>query len=167
MAALDDSRDAALRVAGAHAVIHGTRRDLVIGAGRALGVRVAGNRLSGPVLEAGFDVVYDCIGSEQTLDDATRMTRPRGTTVLVGTAGRRSVDWTFVWLRDLTIRGTFSYGHVDALDGRHAFDVALDILCARHPSLVTHVFRLEERVAALEVAESGPAADAVKVAFVP
>ncbi|MBW3561258.1 MAG: zinc-binding dehydrogenase [Actinobacteria bacterium] len=167
VAALDDSRDAALRAAGAHAVIHGTRRDLVTGAGHALGVRVAGSRLSGPVLEAGFDVVYDCIGSDQTLDDATRMTRPRGTTVLVGTAGRRSVDWTFVWLRDLTIRGTFSYGHVDALDGRHAFDAALDILRARRPSLVTHVFRLEERVTALEVAEAGPAADAVKVAFVP
>lgn len=47
------------------------------------------------------------------------------------------------------------------------FDVALDILCARRPSLVTHVFRPQERVAALEVAEAGPAADAVKVAFVP
>lgn len=167
VAALDDSRDRSLREAGAHAVIHGTRRDLVTDAGQALGVPATGSRLSGLVLEAGFDVVYDCIGSEQTLDDAMRMTRPRGTTVLVGTAGRQSVDWTFVWLRDLTIRGTFSYGHIDALEGRHAFDVALDILLARRPSLVTHVFPLEERVRALEVAEAGPAADAVKVAFAP
>src|SRR5699024_12803270 len=39
------------------------------------------------VFLGGFDAVYDCIGSEDSLDDALRVTRGRGKVTLVGCAG--------------------------------------------------------------------------------
>jgi threonine dehydrogenase-like Zn-dependent dehydrogenase len=161
--------------AGADELVHGTRRDLVEEAGAVLGSPLRGNLVSGPLLEDGFDVVYDAVGSEQTLDDALRMTRPGGQVVLLGTAGRQEVDWSFVWHRELTVRGTAYYGVETVPETatvpagrRRAFEVALDVLVRTRPGhLVTHVFPLHEPVEALATAAAGPAAEAVRVAFAP
>ncbi len=166
--------DLALR-AGADDLVHGTKKELVEEIGGVLGTQVRGNVVSGPVLEHGFDLVYDCVGYTQTLDDAFRVTRPGGTTVLVGTATRQKVDWSLVWQRELTVRGVSYYGDEDVPDRatvtagrRRAFDVALDVLAQVRPGhLVTHVFPLEEPVEALAVAAGGPATKAIRVAFSP
>jgi L-iditol 2-dehydrogenase len=173
VAGIDASTDDLARQAGADDVVHGTRRALVEEVGGVLGTTVRGTFVSGPVLEHGFDVIYDCVGASQTLDDACRMARPGGRIVLVGTAARQTVDWSLVWHRELTIRGTAYYGTEDVPDGarvpsgrRRAFDTALDVLREVRPShLVTHVFPLDEPVAALAMAASGPARGAVRVAF--
>jgi threonine dehydrogenase-like Zn-dependent dehydrogenase len=163
------------RQAGAHAFLHGTRRELVEAAGRHLGATIRGNRISGPVLDRGFDVVYDTLAFEQTLDDALRMTRARGQVVIVGTAFRQKVDWTLVWVREIGLRGTAYYGE-ETVPGRaqlpagrrRAMQVALDVLTDTRPDhLVTHTFGLDEPVEALRTAEAGPAASALKVAFTP
>lgn len=173
VAGVSAAADELARRAGADDVVHGTRRALVEAVAAATGGAVRGNRISGPLIEDGVDVVFDCVGSEQTLDDAVRCLRPRGTLVLVGTAGKQPMDWSFVWHRELTIRGTINYGletpDADATStaGR-AFDVALDLLREHRPGhLVTHVFPLGESIAALRTAAAGPAAGAVKVAFAP
>lgn len=167
---IDDTTDQLVRRAGADDIVHGTRRRLIESLGELRGAEVLGNRLSGPLLEDGVDVVFDCVGSEQTIDDALRSLRPRGNLVLVGTAGSQKVDWSFVWHRELTIRGTVNYAQAaDGADpGRRDFDVALDVLLETRPGhLVTHVFRLDESIDALRTAAAGPAAGAVKVAFAP
>lgn len=163
------------RRAGAGAFLHGTRRELVEAAGRHLGATIRGTRISGPVLDGGFDVVYDTLAFEQTLDDALRMTRARGTVVLAGTAFRQKVDWTLVWVRELTVRGTAYYGTEAVPDRatlppgrRRALQIAVEILAATRPEhLVTHTYGLDQSVAALRAAEAGPAAGALKVAFAP
>ena len=171
-----DATDALARRAGASAVLHGRRRTLVEAVGDHLGTRVRGGRLSGPVLEHGVDVVYDCVGSEQTIDDALRVLRPGGRVVLVATSGTQAVDWTLVWHRELRVHGTGYYAEEDAPVGRstiaggrrRAVAIALDVLGevdAGH--LVTHVFPLEESIDALATAEAGPGVGAVKVAFAP
>lgn len=175
VAGLGHFADPLARRAGADDLLHGTRRELVEAAGGLLGTPVRGNRVSGPLLEHGFDVVYDAVGSTQTLDDAIRMTRPGGSVVLIGTANRQTVDWSFVWHRELTVRGTAWYGdetvperaHV-ASGRRRAFQVAMDVLGETRPGhLVTHVFRLDQPVEALATAAAGPGAEAVRVAFAP
>jgi threonine dehydrogenase-like Zn-dependent dehydrogenase len=158
------------REAGASDYLTGARKALVGAAADRLGATLRGNRLSGPVLDGGFDVVFDTIGSEQTLDDALRMTRARGKVVLLGTAFRQKVDWTLVWTRELSIAGAAYYGTEDTPSGgrRRAMALALEILHDRRPDhLVTHVFGLDERVEALRTSDAGPAAGALKVAFAP
>lgn len=159
--------------AGADDLVHGARRSLVEAVARAAGATVRGNRLSGPLIEDGVDVVFDCVGSEQTVDDAIRCLRPRGSLVLVGTAGRQTMDWSFVWHRELSIRGTINYGSEPPGEdvgstARRAFDIAIDLLVDHRPGhLVTHVFPLHESIDALRTATAGPAAGAVKVTFAP
>lgn len=164
----------AARLGAAH-LVHGTRGVLVGAAAAVLGTPVEGGRLSGPILARGFDVVFDCVGSAQTIDDALRMTRPLGSVTLIGTAIVQRTDWTLVWSRALTIRGTLYYGDVEVDERavlpegrRRAMEVALEILVRERPGdLVTHIFPLTQAVEALRIAEQGPGAGAVRVAFSP
>lgn len=175
VAGLDHRTDDLATRAGADDLVHGTKRTLVETLGHHLDTPIRGNRVSGPVLEGGVDVVYDTVGSSQTIDDAFRVLRPGGTLVLVGTASDQTVDWSLVWHRELRVRGTAYYADEDVPRGgsvpdsrRRAFDVALDILGEHRPGhLVTHVFALEDSVEALATAAAGPAAQAVRVAFSP
>jgi threonine dehydrogenase-like Zn-dependent dehydrogenase len=71
-----------------------------------------------PVVLGGADCVLDCVASSQTLDDAMRLTRPRGTLVLAGMPGiPQGIDWTSVWYKELRVQGAYAYGWED-LDGR-------------------------------------------------
>jgi threonine dehydrogenase-like Zn-dependent dehydrogenase len=175
VASLSDATDAVARRSGASALVHGTREGLLSGLASQVGSRLRGGRLSGPVLDDGFDVVYDCVGSAQTLDDALRALRPGGRLVLLGAAARRTVDLTLVWHRELTLRGSGYYADEDVPDDagvpagrRRAFAVAMEVLAERQPRhLVTHRFRLDQARDALAVSAAGPAVGAVKVAFEP
>lgn len=175
VAGISGFADGHARRAGATHLLHGTGRDLVEQAAEALGSVVRGNRLSGEMLEDGFDVVYDTVGSEQTLRDALRMLRPRGELVLVATSTERSLDWALVWHRELRIRGTAFYGSSDVPDGakvprgrRREMAIAVDVLRIHEPrELVTHVFPLDQHLEALKVSAAGPSADAIRVAFEP
>lgn len=167
--------DAFALEAGADHVVHGTQAALVEAAAEVLDSPTRGNRLSGPVLEDGFDVVFDCVGVEQTIDDALRLTRPRGQVVLVGTSTRQKVDWSLLWHRELGVRGTVYYGTEDVTDRarlrtgrRRAMGLALEVLeDAPVAGLVTHVFPLDESMQALGTAAAGPGAEAIKVTFRP
>ncbi len=153
-----------LRGSGAEAHVvarhaHQRRFALALGATRAYGyegaavaVQAAAGAellrplLGRPVFSSGFDLVYDCVGTNRSLDDALRVTRPGGTMVLVGTAGPAKVDWSFVWAGELQILGTFGYGR--EASGEHTFSLALRDLgtegAAPAAGLITHRYRLEE-----------------------
>ncbi len=99
-----------------------------------------------PVFSDGFDCVYDCIGSEESLRDSLRVTRHGGKLVLLGTAGPVQVDWSFVWANELDLIGCFGYGRES--DGRHTFAWALDDFAAADGTvlerLITDRYRLED-----------------------
>jgi threonine dehydrogenase-like Zn-dependent dehydrogenase len=119
-----------------------------------------------PVLDGGVDLVIDCVGSAQTLDMAMRMLRPRGTLVMLGTAGRQKVDWSLVWWRELTVLGTVVYA--TEKDGRRTFDILREWLAdADYPvdMILTHRFPLDRYAEALQTASAGPRARAIRVAL--
>jgi threonine dehydrogenase-like Zn-dependent dehydrogenase len=175
VAGLGPFADDLARRAGASHLVHGSRRVLLEDAAATLGSRVRGNRLTGLVLEDGYDVVFDCVGTTQTIDDGLRALRPGGRLVLLASSGEQPVDWSLVWHRELSVRGSGYYAVEDvpeaarvAAGRRRTLAVALEVLAETRPGhLVTHVFRLDEPVAALATAAAGPAAGAVKVAFAP
>lgn len=152
--------------AGAAQVLHGQRQSLIEAAAGASGATLRRPAVGPPVLDSGYDTVFDCVGSAQTIDDALRMLRPGGELVLVATSGRQRVDWSLVWLRELRVTGTIYYAVRP--DGQRAFSAALDIAAdARPGDLLTHRFPLTQAPEALRTAAAGPAARAVKVAFTP
>ena len=58
----------------------------------------------------GFDKIFDCVASSNTLDTSLRFTKAGGNLVIVGLASvPKKVDWTPIWFRELNIHGTLGY----------------------------------------------------------
>ena len=139
-------------------------------------VQVAGAKryqpLKGPAVYAGgFDWVYDCVGSNQSVDDAMRVAGPHGQVMIVGCVGEtRHLDMTFVWARELQVSGTYVYGKENAVEGEpHTFNIALDLIQG-HPgvdlsTLVTHRFPLQHWQDAMAVSFARGKNAALKVVF--
>jgi len=142
-------------------------------AARAAGARAFRPLIGREVYRGGFDLVYDCVGTRRSLDDALRVTREGGTVLLLGAAGEISrLDWTFVWMRELEIVGSVGYGLERIGERRvHTFDLVLEAL-AEHPELpvermITHRFPLRLYREALRAALDRRSSGAVKIVFTP
>jgi len=100
--------------------------------------------------------VYECVGSARSIDDSLRLARSGGVVALVGLATfPRGVEWTAIWLKELTIRGTLYCG-IETLQGRRirAFQLALQWMEEGKLDLapmVTHRFKLDDYKKALAV----------------
>lgn len=123
-----------------------------------------------PILERGVDAVFDCVGAPSTIDLALHLLRPGGMCVLVGAAGKQTVDWSLVWSRELTVQGSINSGPEPSLGGRRTMDQVAEWLGDPGylvDGLVTHVFDLEQFGDGLRVASAGPGMGAVKVTLRP
>ncbi|EGL82946.1 Alcohol dehydrogenase GroES domain protein [Caldalkalibacillus thermarum TA2.A1] len=128
--------------------------------------------LIGPsVYTGGYDVVYDCVGTRQTLHDAIHVTRDRGQIVLVGAAGTvPALDWTFVWAKELSIHGSLGYGKEKWQGEELSTHELLIRLLLKHPGypledLVTHEFPLEAYQEAIKANADRGAYQSVKTVF--
>lgn len=122
------------------------------------------------VIVGGARIVYECVGSAASVDDALRFTASGGTVVLVGLAGvPHGVDWTPIWLNELTLRGAFCYA-IERHDGRllSTMDLALRLMAdgkADLGELVTHRFRLADYRQALDTVTSKRSSEVIKAVF--
>jgi threonine dehydrogenase-like Zn-dependent dehydrogenase len=83
------------------------------------------------VVSGGVDRVYECVGSDRSLDDANRLARSGGTVVLVGLPGiAKGVDWSAIFSQELTLIANTEYGHAERFQGKtwSAFGLALDLM---------------------------------------
>jgi threonine dehydrogenase-like Zn-dependent dehydrogenase len=104
------------------------------------------------------------------MDDAMRVTRAGGTIVLLGNSSTMNgVDWTPLWLKELTVRGSLCYGSpAHGAPERGAFALAGELIASgRAPiePLLTHRFALGDYRRALDTARSKGGAESIKVAF--
>lgn len=118
--------------------------------------------LSKPAMIGGADIVYECVGSDSSIDDALRMAAAGGKVVLVGLAAiPRGVDWTPIWFHELTVKGTYAVA-METYQGRrmHTYEVGLELMAQDKVDLsllLTHKFRLSEyRRAFHTLAAKGP-----------
>lgn len=122
-----------------------------------------------PLLIGGVDRVFDAVGNTDTVDASLRVLANGGWYNLLGISGIGKVDWTPVWLKELTIRGIYGY-QVEEWDGqrKHDFELTLDLYREGRLDLgrmVTHRFTLDQWPQALEVALNKGKHHAIKVAF--
>ena len=106
------------------------------------------------------------------MDQAIRYARPRGRIIVLGCSAQiRKLDLTFLWSRELEIRGFLGYG-AESWDGRdlHTFEITRELLL-RKPlpidKMVTHIFPLEQYREALKAAANRRRSGAMKVALKP
>jgi threonine dehydrogenase-like Zn-dependent dehydrogenase len=123
-----------------------------------------------PILEQGVDAVFDCVGLTDTIDLALHLLRPTGMLVLVGGAGKQSVDWSLVWNRQITVQGTINFGPEPSLAGRNTMAQVVEWFADpryRVDGIVTHTFDLDGWKDGLEAASAGPRAGCIKATLRP
>jgi threonine dehydrogenase-like Zn-dependent dehydrogenase len=130
--------------------------------------------LVGPEVYAGggFPLIFDCVGSRESLEQALRYAAPRARIVMLGCSAQlRKVDLTFLWARELEVVGYFGYG-MERWRGEecHTFEITRELLGANGASvgrMVTHVFPLSQYRDALKAASNRQASKAMKVVLLP
>ncbi|MEW6244041.1 MAG: alcohol dehydrogenase catalytic domain-containing protein [Bacillota bacterium] len=157
---------------GADEVIRSTRDldTLFAQVAVATGGRVLKPIVGRPVLHGGADVVFECVGNDLTLDLALRFARSGGKVCLVGLASQaQGVDWTPVWLNELTIAGSFAYGdEVRAGERTSTYRWGLDMIAegaVRLSPLLTHRFPLSKYREAFALLQSKAGQEVFKCAF--
>ncbi len=117
-------------------------------------------------LTGGAPIVWDCVGSSESITESLSVAAPGGTVVLVGMPGRVDVDLTGLWQREIRLTGAYAYGPEPTAEGRHSFDLALDVVeAAGLERLVSVTYTLDRYADAIEHAAAAGRRGAVKVVF--
>lgn len=120
----------------------------------------------------GFPLIFDCVGSGETLKQCLRFASPRGRIVMLGCAAEiKKLDLTFVWARELDVKGFVGYSMEEWEGARaHTFQITHDLLVRDRPDvgrMVTHVFPLSQYRQALSTAANRRRTGSIKVVLDP
>jgi len=144
-------------------------RDALVGTGARAYMPIVGPEV---YAGGGFPLIFDCVGSRESLGQSLRFAAPRGRVVVLGCAAEtRRLDLTFLWARELDVRGFVGYG-AERFRGevRHTFEIVHDLLIetgAPVADMVTHVFPLGQYRDALRAAADRRRTGSVKVLLDP
>ena len=126
-------------------------------------------RFGNLMLSGGYDVVFECVGAEETIEEALIWTAARGQVILVGTGHGRGTDMTPIWFRELTVIGAYGRS-VERYRGREiqtyqlVHELMLQSTCDVS-TLLTGTFPLHEYKLALKTALDKGKNKSIKVAF--
>ena len=158
----------AARRLGANEIIG--RGDRYAAVARLIGGKHYTAPLNRGMILGGFDAIYDCVGTGETLTDALRWTRAGGAVVLVGIdLELMKVDLSPVWYQEVDLVGSRGHG-ADEWQGRrrHSYEWVIDLLRAgkfRDDGLITHRFPLKAYKQAIATSISKSSAKPIKVIF--
>jgi threonine dehydrogenase-like Zn-dependent dehydrogenase len=118
-------------------------------------------------LAGGVDVVFDCVGSPESLEQSLAIVRPGGDIVLVGMPGMVRVDLAPLWQREVRLRGAYAYGIEARPEGdRSTFDLAFELVAsAKLERLVSASYPLDRYEEAVAHAASAGRRGSVKIVF--
>ncbi len=127
-------------------------------------------RSNNRMIMGGFDAVFDCVGIPQTLNDALRWTRAKGTVVLVGVnLHRMKLDLTPVWHQEVDLIGAIGHDIVTWQDEQiSTFDLAMRWMGQgkiKTDLLLTHRYPLAAYREAFDTAVDKEESRSIKVAF--
>ncbi len=117
----------------------------------------------------GIDVVYDTVGSAETLEVVLRVLKSRGTLVELGVSAPARFEWTPWYFKELRLIGSNAFG-VEEVEGRrrHAIAHYLDLAASGRIDLtgmLTGTYRLEEWREAFTALTEQDRSGAIKLAF--
>ncbi len=116
----------------------------------------------------GPSVVYDMVGSAETLESAVRLVGARGTVVIVGVEAPKRFEWTPIFFKELRVIGS-SAACVEDFRGRrvHTIEAYLELIAEGLDvtSIITHRFPLERWREAFAALLDRRVSGAVKVLF--
>ena len=136
---------------------------------KAVGGTVQRARFGNFALSGGYDVVFDCAGSDQATSDCLKWTRSGGQMVMVATAYGGGTDLTAVWFKELDVVGAYGRG-MERFAGRQigTYQLTHELMAAGKynvQALLTHTFDVQDYREAFKVALDKVPYRAIKVAF--
>lgn len=138
-------------------------------AARVTGGQLYTGLLNNKTLQGGFDVIYDIVGTGQTIKDGLRWARAGGTVVIVGISPTLvKTDLSPIWHQEVDLIGSVVHG-IEEWNGRrvHGFDLVIGWMregLFPIDGLITHRFPLKEYKKAVATAED-KRTGAIKVVF--
>jgi threonine dehydrogenase-like Zn-dependent dehydrogenase len=115
------------------------------------------------------DVVYDTVGSPETLEVGVRVLAARGSLVQSGVCTPGRFEWTPIYFKEIRLVGSNAFG-VEEVEGRrqHGIRHYLDMVAEGRVDIrpmLTHTFPLERWRDAFSLLADQGASGAIKVAF--
>lgn len=122
-----------------------------------------------PWLLRGVDVIYDTIGSPESLEIGVRVAAPRANIIVTGVDKPARFEWTPLYFKEIAIVGSNAFG-VETFEGQrsHAMEIYLRLAAQRQldlTQLITHRFRLDQYQAAFLVGHQKGKHRLVKAVF--
>ena len=130
--------------------------------------RAAGCYVIGGQLSSGAHVTIDAAGTNDSIAEALRITRPRGRVVLLGMPAEVTLDLTGLWHRETELKGAYTYGTERLADGTTArtFELAIETANeVKAERLLSATYPLADHVDAIAHAGAAGRRGATKVAF--
>ncbi|NOZ71720.1 MAG: alcohol dehydrogenase catalytic domain-containing protein [Chloroflexi bacterium] len=152
---------------GADEVIRG--EDLYDVAARLTGAKVYEGMFASRMALGGFDVVYDCVGSAQTLQDSLRIAKAGGAVVMAGIKLKPlKLDLNPIWYQEVDLVGLYAHGTENYAGRRwRTYDLTVELIRQGKlvtEDLITHRFPLERWREAIHTAQDKHSG-AIKVMF--
>jgi threonine dehydrogenase-like Zn-dependent dehydrogenase len=154
---------------GAEEVIRPGKREFYKRIAELTGAKMLTGTVMQPMLVGGVDRVFDTVSSTDTINSSLRVLANGGRLNMMGLGTPKRIDWTPVWLKELTVRGVLAYQD-EVFEGEkvHDIDLALRLFSEGRVDLshmVTHRFTLDQWPLALETALDKGKHRAIKIAF--
>jgi threonine dehydrogenase-like Zn-dependent dehydrogenase len=155
---------------GAHAVLSTVPDELVAQVARRAGATPLEPWSKRDWLQDGPAVVYDTIGSIETVETSLRLLATGGTLVVSGVEPPKRFEWTPLYFKELHVIGSNGFG-VEEVDGvaKHAMEHYFDFIAAGLDltPVITHRFALERWDQAVLAVKNSRRTGAVKVLLEP
>ena len=161
--------DLAVRL-GAHAVLSSVPAELVAQVASRVGATPLEPWSKQDWLQDGPDIVYDTIGSTETVETSLRLLATGGTLVVSGVEPPKRFEWTPLYFKELHVIGSNGFG-VEEIGGvakhamEHYFDFVRDGLDLT--PVITHRFPLDRWQEAVLTVKNSRRTGAVKVLLKP
>jgi threonine dehydrogenase-like Zn-dependent dehydrogenase len=155
---------------GAHAVLSTVPDELVAQVARRVGTTPLTPWSKHDWLQDGPSVVYDTIGSVETVETSLRLLTTGGTLVISGVEPPKRFEWTPLYFKELRVIGSNGFG-VEEVGGvaKHAMEHYFDFISGGFDltPVITHRFPLERWDEAVLALKDSRRTGAVKVLLEP
>lgn len=110
------------------------------------------------IVVGGFDLIYDCVGNSNTLNDCMRWVKAQGKVVMVGAHMQpmTKVDLVNIWYHQIELVGVVAHGHEHHRgEHKHTYDCVIDFIkqgLYSTDGFITHRFPYEDYKQAIALA---------------
>ena len=102
------------------------------------------------VVIGGFDIIFDCVGNSNTLNDCMRWVKANGKVVMVGAHMQpmTKVDLVNIWYHQVELVGVVAHGHEHHQgEHKHTYDWVMEFMkqgLYKSDGFITHRFAYED-----------------------